>query len=117
MKKEHYSGVSAGLFLIGLGILFLTDVGFWPWILVVIGVSSLPASLAMKRGWYGWQSLLWMVGLAILFATGFFWPGILILVGLNTLIGGLSRQSEGSPFGQSGDDEDDDSETWSSKET
>lgn len=97
-QKKTYESISGGIFLIGLGILFLTDLGFWPWILVVIGLSGLPASLAQNRGWYGWQGFLWMLGLAILFASGFFWPGILILVGASMLVAALTRDHASSPF-------------------
>jgi hypothetical protein len=98
-NARQLQNLSGGLFLIGLGILFLMPgVGFWPWILVVIGVSQLPASLASKRGWYGWQGFFWLVGLAIIFASGMFWPLILILVGLNVLLGAAMRDSAGSPF-------------------
>ena len=96
---RHVENLSGGLFLIGLGILFLMPgVGFWPWILVVIGVAQLPTSLASKQGWYGWQGFFWLVGLAIIFATGMFWPLILILAGLNILLGAAMRNSAGSPF-------------------
>jgi len=98
MNAKTYQGLSGGIFLIGLCFLFLTHIGFWPWILVVIGLSSLPASLAMKKGWYGWQGTLWMIGLAILFWSGHFWPGILILVGLSALGAPLTRDTSGSPF-------------------
>jgi hypothetical protein len=98
MDKKTYESLSAGIFLIGLGLLFLTHIGFWPWILVVIGAAGLPASLAHQRGWYGWQGFFWMLGLAILFWSGFFWPGILILVGVSMLFGAATRESEGSPF-------------------
>ena len=98
-SKRTYEGLSAGLFLIGLGVLFLVPgVGFWPWILVVIGLAQLPASLANNRGWMGWQRFFWLIGLAILFEFGFFWPGILILVGVSMVVGGLTRESGGSPF-------------------
>jgi len=98
VNKRAYESASAGILLIGLGVLFLTRVGIWPWILAVIGLAGLPASLAQKRGWYGWQGLFWMIGLAVVFATGLFWPGILILVGLSVLMGALTRESAGSPF-------------------
>lgn len=98
-KNVAYDSLSGGLFLIGLGLIFLLPgLGIWPWILAVIGISQLPTNLARKRGWYGWQSCFWLVGLAILFATGLFWPGILILIGISILLGALTREEEGSPF-------------------
>ena len=100
MNKRNLEGLSGGIFLIGLGIIFLTGIGFWPWILAVIGLAGLPASLGIKKGWYGWQGCFWMVGLAILFWSGHFWPGILILVGISALLGALGREGEGSPFGE-----------------
>ena len=100
MDKKNLEGLSGGILLIGLGIIFLTHIGFWPWILIVVGLAGLPASLAMKRGWYGWQGTFWMAGLALLFWSGYFWPGILILVGVSALVGALSREGEGSPFGK-----------------
>ena len=90
MDDNRHAGLSAGVFLIGLGLIYLLPgVGIWPWILVVIGLSGLPAGLASHRGWVAWQGAFWMIGLALLFWTGFFWPGILIMVGLSVLLGGL----------------------------
>ena len=91
--------LSGGIFLIGLGIVFLVPgLGIWPWILAVIGLAGLPAAVARKRGWFGWQGFFWLVGLTVLFATDQFWPGILILAGVSALIGGLTRGTGGSPF-------------------
>jgi hypothetical protein len=102
MNEHRHKSLSAGLFLIGLGLLFLLRVGIWPWILAVIGVAGLPAALASNRGWLGFQSAFWLIGLALLFASGYFWPGILILVGLSVLLGGLAHGAsrtvdEGTP--------------------
>jgi hypothetical protein len=100
-NKRAAESLGAGLFLIGLGILFLVPgVSIWPWILVVIGVSGLPAALGNRQGWYGLQGFFWLAGLAILFATGLFWPGILILAGISSLVGALTRDGQGSPFGE-----------------
>ena len=98
MNTKTYSGLSAGIFLIGLGVLFLSGIGMWPWILAVIGLASLPASMAAKQGWYGWQGSVWLIGLAILFATGHLFPGVLILAGISALGSALTRDAEGSPF-------------------
>jgi len=91
-NKETFDGMSGGIFLIGFGVLFLVDgIDFWPWILVVIGLASLPASVAREGLWAGSQGFIWMAGLAVLFASNAFWPGILILIGLSIIIGSLVR--------------------------
>jgi len=85
-------GLSGGVLLIGLGVLFLIDsIPFFPWILLVIGLASLPGSIARDGLWAGLQGAIWLGGLAVLFATGDFWPGILILIGLSTLAGAMVR--------------------------
>lgn len=101
MNKKQYEALSGGIFLIGLGLLFLGRLGFWPWILVVIAFAQLPMLLAQNQGWAGWQGFFWLIGLAILFASGRFWPWILILVGVSVLIGAITKDAEGSPFGNS----------------
>jgi len=101
MGKKYYETLSGGIFLIGLGLLFLTRWGFWPWILVVIAFAQLPMLLAQSQGWAGWQGFFWLIGLAILFASGHFWPWILILVGVSILIGAITKDAEGSPFSSS----------------
>ena len=91
-QKEALEGASGGIMLIGIGVLFLVDeIDFWPWILVVIGLASLPGSVARKGFWAGIQGFVWMVGLALLFATDTFWPGILILIGVSILAGAVVR--------------------------
>ena len=99
MNKKYYETLSGGIFLIGLGLLFLTRWGIWPWILVVIAFAQLPMLLARNQGWAGWQGFFWLVGLALLFASGHFWPWVLILVGVSILIGAITKDAAGSPFG------------------
>ena len=89
--QEKWGGAAGGILLIGIGVIFLTDIDFWPWILVVLGLSSLPGSVASKGLWAGMQGAVWLIGLAFLFAFDIFWPGILILIGLSTLAGALVR--------------------------
>jgi hypothetical protein len=94
MNDNRYKGLSAGIFLIGLGLIFMLRIGIWPWILAVIGLAGLPAALATQRGWLAYQGAFWMIGLALLFATGHIWPGILILVGLSVLLGGMAHGAQ-----------------------
>ncbi len=97
-NKDAFHGASGGILLIGLGIIFLTNIDFFPAILVVIGLAGLPESVAQKGFWAGIQSAVWLIGIALLFVFDKFWPGILILIGLSMLAGGLVR-----PPGMEGD--------------
>lgn len=69
-RDKMLHGMGGSLFMIGLGVMFLLDIGFWPWILLLIGITSVPSSIAEDGFWAGLQSLVWMGGLAIVFATG-----------------------------------------------
>ncbi|MBN1200644.1 MAG: hypothetical protein JXJ20_02190 [Anaerolineae bacterium] len=89
--KDKLEGATGGIMLIGIGLIFLLEIGFWPWILVVVGLASLPTSVANDGLWAGMQGSLWLIGIALLFALDVFWPGILILVGLSVLIGAIFR--------------------------
>lgn len=92
VKQDTLDGMSGGIFLIGIGVLFLVEeVDFWPWILLVIGLASVPGSIAHEGFWAGLQGLVWMGGLAILFYTEAFWPGILIVIGVSTMVGAMVR--------------------------
>jgi len=39
--RALYGGLQGFVWLLGLGILFLPGVGFWPWILVLCGISAI----------------------------------------------------------------------------
>jgi hypothetical protein len=95
-NKKEMGGLSGGIFLIGIGVIFWLNLDFFPWILLVAGLSSLPASLANESLWAGLQGFIWMAGLAVLFATNMFWPGILILAGLSTIAGALAKPDKSS---------------------
>jgi hypothetical protein len=114
-NRDAFHGASGGIILIGIGIIFLANIDFFPAILVVIGLASLPESVAQKGFWAGIQSAVWLIGIAVLFAFDIFWPGILILVGLSMLAGGLVRppgmegkRKRGLPLPLDADDMDDD---------
>jgi hypothetical protein len=88
---DAFHGASGGILLIGIGIIFLAKIDFFPAILAVVGLASLPESVAQKGFWAGIQGAVWLIGLAILFAFDIFWPGILILAGLSMLAGAWVR--------------------------
>jgi hypothetical protein len=113
-NKDAFHGMTGGIILIGIGIIFLANIDFFPAILVVIGLAGLPESVAQKGFWAGIQSAVWLIGIAVLFVYDIFWPGILILIGLSMLAGGLVRppgmegkRKRGLPLPLEADDEDD----------
>jgi hypothetical protein len=77
--------LNSGLWLIGLGLLFLTGT-FWPGILVLVGISGFLEEQGRDQPQKAVRTLIFMSGLALLFWSGWFWPGILILVGVTTLL-------------------------------
>lgn len=64
-EKDTMGGVSAGIMLVGIGVIFLAKIDIFPWILALIGVASLPGSAAKDGLWAGLQTAVWMIGLAI----------------------------------------------------
>ena len=90
-RSALYGTLSGGLLLIGIGLIFLLRMPFFPTILAVLGLSSILAGLATGRGWHGLQGGIWLVGLFFLFHFDVFLPGILILIGVSALIGALTR--------------------------
>lgn len=55
---------------------------------VVAGQPSRPRASVQ---WDGLTGGVWLIGLAVLFMTGWWWPGILVLVGLSSLFSGLAH--------------------------
>lgn len=90
-KRKQPRVPLGAIWLIGLGILFLTEL-FWPGILVLIGVSSFVDKEAKGKRDEGLATLVFFSGLALLFLTELFWPGILVLAGVMWL---LSRKGRG----------------------
>ncbi|MBV9787098.1 MAG: zinc ribbon domain-containing protein [Chloroflexi bacterium] len=82
----HLNQASGAFFLIGLGVLFLTN-SFWPGILVLIGVTAFLSEAGKGRANNALMPLVFFIGLAFLFGTGMIWPGILILLGIMALLG------------------------------
>lgn len=81
LKSEQVSGA---IFLIGLGLLFIT--GWWfPGMLFVIGASQLGSVLISEGDWKNATGALWLIGLGTIFWLNLPWGFIFILVGLSYL--------------------------------
>lgn len=119
MSNRHstHDQTFAGVFLIGLAILFIT--GFWwPGILYVIGIAMLVRTVNEGSDWRNDRNALTMLGIGVVFTLlevfdnfnldgGTLWPIILIGVGVYLLWGKnlLGRSSGGSTGEKSKNDE------------
>ena len=88
MSKQNADTLGAGMFLVGLGVLFLLD-WFWPGILGLLGIVALATQWARGNLLRGLSSLVLLSGLTILFTVGFAWEYVfpigLIVLGLIAL--------------------------------
>jgi hypothetical protein len=92
-RRKQASGISGGIFLIGLGILMLTG-WWWPGILVVIGLSGGAEQIFRGRTNSGIWTLAIFLGLALAFTLiqstdvtwGIIGPFILIALGVIALV-------------------------------
>jgi len=90
MNFNKQPSVAAGVFLIGLGLVWWLHL--WtlllPAALLVGGVMAYQQRRRMGRTVEGVQVGLWGVGLALLFMLHFIWPGVLFLAGASVLARG-----------------------------
>ena len=104
-KSDNASQVSGGVFLIGLGMLFLTG-WWWPGIMFVIAASIMAGTMADGKPLSQAKPAFWLIGIGVLFgipgllgeiAGGFwqFFPIILIALGLFMFFGGRYRPDMG----------------------
>jgi hypothetical protein len=77
--------LSVAVMLVGIGVVFAAGIGFWPWILAVVGAATLPGAAGRERVGEGLQTFIWLVGLTILFALDAMWPGLIVVVALSAL--------------------------------
>ena len=90
MNFNKQPSVAAGVFLIGLGVVWWLHL--WalllPAALLVGGVVAYQQRRRMGRTVEAVQVGLWGVGLALLFMLHFIWPGVLFLAGASILVRG-----------------------------
>jgi hypothetical protein len=92
--NRRTDGIGGAIFMIGIGLIFLLNLEFWPWILVVIAASSFLSSVS-RRGLSALQGPAWLLGIALVIWQG--WsiiPVIFILIGLSSLFKILSPRSQ-----------------------
>jgi hypothetical protein len=58
----------------------------------------------LARGKNPFGGAIWLIGLAIMFLTGFWWPGILILIGLSILVAAIWKENAGETIPDAGFD-------------
>lgn len=87
LSKERSDQVGGGVFLIGLALLFMGVLPWWPGIMFVIGASAIAHGVAQGQEWYQVSGGMWMIGLGLVFWFGFSLPLLFILLGLTMLFG------------------------------
>lgn len=80
------NGLCWAIWPIGIAILLLTKIAFWPGILIVVGLSSYIQEAAKGRTQHALRSLIFFIGLTVLFWTGRWFPGMPILLVVMALI-------------------------------
>jgi len=90
-SQERANQISGGVFVIGLGLMFLRVLPWWPGIMFVIGASSIAKGLAQGKNWAAMQGGIWMIVIGLVFGLGWLgsiaWPLILIAIGASMLFG------------------------------
>jgi len=89
MVTKNADTLGAGMFLVGLGVLFLLN-RFWPGILALLGIVALVTQWARGNLLRGLSSFALLGGLTVLFVGGFpleyVFPIGLIVLGLIALV-------------------------------
>ena len=81
-KQSQADLASGAVFMIGMGLLFVTG-WWWPGMLFVIAASSFARVMADGRSWTSEKSAIWMVGIGLIFALNLPWGAVLIIIGLS----------------------------------
>lgn len=83
---------SGAIFLIGLGLLFVTG-WWWPGMLFVIAASSMARVMSEGQSWKAATGALWMAGLGFVFMFNLNFGVIWIVLGLGMLAAYLMRNN------------------------
>jgi ribosomal protein L40E len=87
LRKRDADKISGAILLIGMGVLFLSKLPFWPLILFVVGLSVFVGSAVRGRVGEALAGGLFFFGLAVLFRLPHLLvPGMIALVGITTLL-------------------------------
>jgi hypothetical protein len=117
-KREDAGQISGGVFLVGLGLLFLTG-WWWPGIMFVSAASILARTMVEGKPLNRATGAFWLIGIGVLFGmpgliggvAGGFWkvfPVILIGLGLFMFFGGRYRPNVDNYDDKPKNDDDDD---------
>lgn len=91
---ESRSDQAAGaIFLIGLGLLFITG-WWWPGILFVIAASSIARAISSGRHWASDRGALCLLTIGFIFMFHLNWGFIWILIGLGLLAAYMMRNND-----------------------
>ena len=77
--------VGGAAVLIGIGLIFLLDISFWPWILFVVAIPAFLHGLSEGGGTYAESGAVWLVGWADC-AAGHLVAGDSDLIGVSILV-------------------------------
>lgn len=96
MKRQPnpYAPLSGAIMLLGIVALFVVPgLDFWPWILAVLGLASLPYGIQSGGLVGGLLSSAALIALAVIIDTGF-WAGCLLLLVTALIIGTFVRAGQ-----------------------
>ena len=94
--KNPIGGIAVGILIIGLAVAIYLGVPNWTWFLTILFVGLALSALIggfssydPKAAYGGLQGFVWLLGLALCFAIGF-WPWILLPLGVSIILGALA---------------------------
>ena len=94
--KNPIGGIAVGIFIIGLAVAIYLGVLNWTWFLTILFVGLALSALIggfssydPKAAYGGLQGFVWLLGLALCFAIGF-WPWILLPLGVSIMLGAVA---------------------------